>query len=79
MPWRWKKCSPLMPSGARTIEHGRPFEVWHHPFADGLEIMREIELGHGLAVAGIGPQRLVGMGDDDAHHFRGGLAVRFGR
>ena len=24
MAWRWKNFSPAMPSGARTIEHGRP-------------------------------------------------------
>src|SRR3954452_242635 len=35
MAWRWKKRSPEMPSGARTIELGRPL-IWpiiHSPTA----------------------------------------------
>src|SRR5690349_14506193 len=42
-------------------------EVADHPFADRLEILRKIELGDALAVAGIGPQLLVGLRDHYAH------------
>ena len=53
--------------------HGaRPaLDVADHPVADGFEIPGKIELGDGLAIAAIGPQRLVGFGDDDAHHLGG--------
>jgi hypothetical protein len=43
-------------------------DVRHHPLADRLEIVREIELGDGLTVAGIRPHRLVGIGDGHPHH-----------
>src|SRR3954452_9469536 len=33
--WRWKNFSPLMPSGARRIEHGQPLRwtIIHSPTA----------------------------------------------
>ena len=45
-----------------------PFEVRDHPLADGLEVAREIELGHAPRVARVRPQRLVGIRDADAEH-----------
>ena len=75
MAWRWKNCLTVDAVG-RADDRARPaLEMADHPVADRLEIAREIELGDGLAVAGVRPQRLVGLGDDDAHHL-GGL---FGR
>ena len=62
MAWRWKNCSPAMPSGARMIEQGRPLICAHHPRPDRFEIAREVELGDRLAVAGVRPQRLVADG-----------------
>src|SRR5262249_34169134 len=47
---------------------GTTLEVTDHPLADRFEIIGEIELCEWLAVAAIGPQRLVGIGDGDAHH-----------
>ena len=52
-------------------------EVDDHPFADRFEISRKIELGDGLAVAAVGPQRLVGFRDGDAHHLGGFVADDF--
>ena len=60
-------------------------DVPDHPAADRLEITGEVELGHALAVAGVGPELLVGLRDDDAHHLGGpvrrglrGRPARFG-
>ena len=46
-------------------------EVGNHPFPDRLEILREVELGNGLAVATVGPQRLLGLRDRNTHHLGG--------
>ena len=40
---------------------GPALQMADHPAADRLEITREIELGHALAVAAVRPQLLVGL------------------
>src|SRR5271166_2031606 len=39
----------------------------HHPRPDRLVIARQIELGDGPAIAAVGPQHLVGLGDCYTH------------
>src|SRR4026209_2384627 len=53
---------------------GASLDVPHQPLADALEVAGEIELGDGLAVGGVRPQRLVGLGDRYAHHDVGFVA-----
>src|SRR3954452_1322752 len=52
-------------------------EVNDHPFADGFEVAREIQLGDGIAIAVVRPELLVRLGNDDSHHF--GTAAGLGR
>ena len=49
---------------------GAAFDVFNQPVADLFHVLREIELGHRLAVAAVRPHRLVRLGDDNAHHSR---------
>ncbi len=39
-----------------------------HPIADRLVELRQLQLGHRLAVIAVGPERLIGVADGDPHH-----------
>src|SRR5579883_2408586 len=45
-----------------------PFQMLDHPGTDLLEVAREVYFRVRLELAVRGPQRLVGIGDDDAEH-----------
>ena len=61
MAWRWKKRLAADAVGRADDRAGPALDVRHHPVADRLVVVRQVELGDRLAVAGVGPQRLVGM------------------
>jgi hypothetical protein len=44
--------------------------VRHHPFANGLKIASQVELGYWLAV-NFWPKRFIGLADGNTHHNRG--------
>ncbi len=48
-----------------------PLDVRHHPGADVLQVAGEVELGDRRPVAAVGPERLVRIGQGDAHDDRG--------
>ena len=75
----WRGAGRTLAADAIGRPHDRAgpaLDMGHHPGADGFEIAREIQLGHRLAVAGIGPERLVGIGDRHAHDHGLGGALR---